>query len=337
MKRLDLHILNVSIINEKVFVLNVWDLKYVSIRSVDIVVLTVEGVVFVIMGRFDPIVRIVEVLRYEHNRIKQICVECVGSGICEHKKRRRRCVDCMGSEICEHKKNRTNCVECIGSSICEHKKYKRRCLECKGREVCEHLKQRRRCKVCDGRDLCKSPLCDVRGIKRYNGYCLRCCIYNCPDIPVVNNYKTKENEVVSRIKENYPEFDWVHDKKVESGCSKRRPDLMCDFGSHIIIIEIDENKHSEYDCSCENKQLMELSLDLSHRPIVFIRFNPDGYISSDGKVIKSCWSLNSLGVLRVSSKKKSEWESRLVCLNEQIKYWIENPSLKTIEIVELFY
>jgi hypothetical protein len=34
------------------------------------------------------------------------------------------------------------------------------------------------------------------------------------------------------------------------------------MGSHIIIVEIDENKHTDYDCSCENKRLMELSKDL---------------------------------------------------------------------------
>ena len=65
-----------------------------------------------------------------------------------------------------------------------------------------------------------------------------------PDKPVIRNYKTKEKEVVDRIKEIFPEFTWVHDKRVEDGCSKRRPDLLLDLGSHIIIIEIDENKYS---------------------------------------------------------------------------------------------
>ena len=62
---------------------------------------------------------------------------------------------------------------------------------------------------------------------------------------------------------------------------------MVDFGSHIIVIEIDENIHSNYNCICENKRLMEISKDLGHRPIVFIRFNPDSYIDKDGKKIKS--------------------------------------------------
>ena len=59
-----------------------------------------------------------------------------------------------------------------------------------------------------------------------------------PDKPVIRNYKTKEKDVVDRIKEIFPDFTWVHDKKIQDGCSKRRPDLLLDLGSHIIIIEI---------------------------------------------------------------------------------------------------
>jgi hypothetical protein len=60
---------------------------------------------------------------------------------------------------------------------------------------------------------------------------------------------------------------------------------MVDLGSHLLIIEVDENKHSSYDCSCENKRLMLLSQDVGHRPIVFLRFNPDDYIDEAGNKI----------------------------------------------------
>ena len=104
-----------------------------------------------------------------------------------------------------------------------------------------------------------------------------------------------------------------------------------------IIIEIDENQHIKYDCTCENKRLMELSQDLQHRPIVFIRFNPDDYTNQDGILVKSCWRLNKFGVMSIIFKKKLEWEERLNNLKEQIQYWIENQSDKTVEIIELFY
>ena len=116
--------------------------------------------------------------------------------------------------------------------------------------------------------MCKTPLCETRGHKKYNGYCLPCCIQVHPEIKVSRNYKTKERDVVDRIKEHFPEFPWVCDKRGSSG---RRPDLLLDMGSHIIISEVDENKHTSYDCSCEHKRLMLISKDHHHRPIVLIQ------------------------------------------------------------------
>jgi hypothetical protein len=152
----------------------------------------------------------------------------------------------------------------------------------------------------------------------------------------MRNYKTKENCVVQSIKETFSNFTWVADKKVQNGCSLRRPDLLLDMGSHIIIVEVDENKHNDYECSCEHKRLMQLSQDVGHRPIVFIRFNPDAYINQ-GVSIKSCWKLNKLGVMVINKKKEKEWIERIQILKSQIQYWIHNPTEKTVEIIELFY
>ena len=202
---------------------------------------------------------------------------------------------------------------------------------------CPHGKSKSKCKECGGSALCKSSWCHTRAIPKYNNYCLTCCINICPEIQVSRNYKTKEKEVVDRIKEKYPNFTWIHDKKVVDGCSKRRPDLLLDMGYHIIIVEVDENKHSGYDCSCENKRLMELSQDLQHRPIVFIRFNPDSYINQNKLKISSCWRTNKLGVIQIMKTRMTEWKERINILNQQIQYWIDNKSNKTIEIIELFY
>jgi len=104
-----------------------------------------------------------------------------------------------------------------------------------------------------------------------------------------------------------------------------------DLGYQVLIIEIDENQHIDYDCSCENKRIMELSQDVGHRPIVFIRFNPDDY-QKDGKNITSCWGINKNGICIVKPSKKNEWTQRLNTLGEHITYWInpENVTNKTI-------
>ena len=105
-----------------------------------------------------------------------------------------------------------------------------------------------------------------------------------------------------------------------------------------IIIEVDENQHKSYECSCDNKRIMELSQDIGHRPIVFIRFNPDDYVDQEGKNVKSCWSITKqTGIIKIGNT--DEWITRLKNLSNQIKYWTnpENTSEKTVEIVELYY
>ena len=292
----------------------------------------------------------------EHNKIKYRCKECKGSGICEHNKDKRRCKECKGSGLCSHNKIKYMCIECKGSGICEHNKDKRRCKECKGSGICEHDKRKSDCIlckgsqicvhnkrkyyciVCDGSALCKFEWCETTANKKYEGYCLFCYVNLFPDKPITRNYKTKEKDVVDRILKIFPDFTWILDKKIQDGCSRRRPDLLLDLGSHIIIVEIDENAHTDYDCSCENKRLMEISHDLNFRPIVFIRFNPDDYVNKEGNKIKSCWKLNRhTGLIVIDQKKIKEWDERINSLVEQINYWIKNPTEKTVEIVELFY
>ena len=184
---------------------------------------------------------------------------------------------------------------------------------------------------------CKSEWCDKHIVNKYDGYCLRCFMYLFPDKPVARNYKTKEFAVVEYIKNYFQDVDWIADKIVNGGCSKRRPDLILDLGYQVLIIEIDENKHSGYDCSCDNKRLMQLSQDVGHRPIIFIRFNPDAYTNNNGTKIKSCWTTNGYGICVVDKSKKTEWQERLDCLKDQVEYWIDNSTQKTIEVIELFY
>lgn len=83
---------------------------------------------------------------------------------------------------------------------------------------------------------------------------------------------------------------------------------------------------------------MELSQDLTHRPIVFIRFNPDDYIDSNGTIVESCWKINKTsGILILNKNKISDWNTRLQMLHNQIQYWIHNVCEKTVEIIQLFY
>ena len=186
--------------------------------------------------------------------------------------------------------------------------------------------------------MCKTYLCNTQVYDKYEGYCLYCYIHLFPDKPITHNYKTKERKTVEYILAKFNELTWTADKKIQDGCSRRRPDLLLDLGYQIIIIEIDENQHTAYDCSCENKRIMEISQDLGHRPVIFIRFNPDEYMKSNEK-ITSCWGINQKGFCTVKKSKKNEWNERLETLQKQVEYWIipENKTNKTIEIIQLYY
>lgn len=272
----------------------------------------------------------------KHNKRKEICIACGGSGICEHDKIKSQCKECVGSRFCEHGKRKSRCITCGGSELCDHKKIKRNCVECKGSGICEHNQRRSRCIICKGSDICKSEWCSTYGNSKYKGYCLFCFVNLFPDKVISKNYKTKERYISEYIKTIYCNFSWITDKSIEFGCSKRRPDLLLDLGFHILIIEVDENQHVNY--LCENKRIMELSQDVGYRPIVFIRFNPDGYIDKNNNKVTSCWKINkTLGILQINKKKETEWTTRLNTLIETIQHWIDNPSEKTIEVVKLFY
>ena len=287
----------------------------------------------------------------DHGKRKNICAKCDGSDICEHGKRKNRCVKCDGSSICEHKKVRTRCKKCGGRDICEHGSRKDICKKCggsqicvhgirksicktcEGSQVCEHKKIRAQCIECEGSDICR--VCKVTfGNRKYDKLCVRCAIYQGHEVK--HNYKTKEISMVEFIRE-HTNVDWIHDKIYDLGCSKKRPDLVCDVGSHIIVIECDENSHKNY--SCENKRLMEISQDFSenniHRPVVFIRFNPDKYVNNKGEVVPSCWKEGKDGILRIQNE--DNWNKRLITLLEATEYHLVQIPNKEITIKNLFY
>jgi EsV-1-7 cysteine-rich motif len=170
----------------------------------------------------------------------------------------------MKARFCaEHK---TDDMVNVNDKCCEHPKCKSRAscnvLGLKAKYCAEH-KTDDMINVVSKRCVGQEGTCMTLVKCNYRGYCLHCFMHTFPNEPVLRNYKTKEKVVVDRIKSHFPDFVWRHDKVVECGVSRRRPDLLLDVGSHVLIIEIDEDSHESYDCSCENKRLMQLSMDVS--------------------------------------------------------------------------
>jgi hypothetical protein len=285
----------------------------------------------------------------KHNIVwDEECVECKKDYIVGNKCIHNKCSDCEGCvhlckywkrNMCIHNEYINECIECGIVKLCFHNKIWYKCSMCNlssSSKYCFHDKPIDLCRIHGGSKLCKSGFCDNIMNPQYDNYCLRCFVHLFPDNSKTHNYKTKEKNVTDNILKKFKEFTWICDKKVQEGCSKRRPDLLLDLATHIIIVEVDENQHNLYDSSCENKRLMELSQDLQHRPIVFIRFNPDEY-TIDKKTIETCWGTNKSGLMIIKKKHEKQWIERLETLYQHIQHWIENISEKHIEIIKLYY
>jgi hypothetical protein len=275
----------------------------------------------------------------------------------EHKKdgmidvKHKTCIE----ENCKTRPSYNNIGEKTGLYCKEHKKdgmidvESKTCIEenCKtrpsynniGEKTALYCKQHKKDGMIDViSKTCMSDWCNTQVTEKYEGYCLFCYVNLFPDKEISRNYKTKEKDVTDKIKTSLPDFTWVCDKKVQDGCSKRRPDMLLDLGFQVIIVEVDENQHNNYENICENKRTMEISQDLNHRPIIFIRFNPDNYIDTLGKTLTSCWKMNQkTGLLQVSKSKAKEWFERMDRLIREIEYWIGNKSEKVIRVINLFY
>jgi hypothetical protein len=182
----------------------------------------------------------------------------------------------------------------------------------------------------------KCATCPTIAGRKLQGYCYRCFIYAFPENDIVRNHKTKERSVADIIKSSYPELKVLLDKSIPGGTSCRRPDIFIDMGEDVMIIEIDENQHSHYDCSCENKRLMELFQDAGSRPLTMIRFNPDKYVSFSRNTVPSCWDYTT--TKRVATiKNMSNWNERLQVLFTTIDFIKNTPSGKNVDVIHLFY
>jgi len=182
---------------------------------------------------------------------------------------------------------------------------------------------------------CKSEWCDLQVTKKYEGYCYHCFVHLFPDHKLSRSYNTKEKAVAKYITKNFPDVDVHLDKRIDGGCSLKRPDMLIDMGSHVIIIEVDEHQHGAYDTTCENKRIMIISKDLNHRPIVVVRFNPDKY-TRNKKLKVSCWKTTMKGTFVIKTQKE-KWEKRLDLLKQWVEYFMEEIPEKSVSYKYLFY
>jgi hypothetical protein len=95
-------------------------------------------------------------------------------------------------------------------------------------------------------------------------------------------HKRKETIIKNVLDANKFKYD-TYDQIPTEACNKYRPDFVFDIGTHVIILEVDENQHQSYACECEQSRMINLFQDFGGVPVIFIRFNPDKYVNNKGE------------------------------------------------------
>ena len=124
-------------------------------------------------------------------------------------------------------------------------------------------------------------------------YCLAKIHYSdnfCPSCKQFNvlgqTVKThaKELEIKVLLEEKFDSDIFDHDKTVTGGCSKKRPDFLLTANWGNIVLEVDEFQHKRktYPCECEISRMKEIYFDCGVKNLLFIRYNPDTYLTVTG-------------------------------------------------------
>jgi len=161
-------------------------------------------------------------------------------------------------------------------------------------------------------------------------YCRGCFVFLNPDHSSNKNFLYKQKEIIKELEEEF-KIDQT-DRRIQGGCSKRRPDVVIDRFSHVVIVEIDEDQHKYYNKECEQQRINDLYQDFGYRPIVMIRFNPDSYS------IFNDWTQRILGMFdKQKRKRKVEYELRINKLKEVLNKHVFNVPKEHFTKEYLYY
>jgi hypothetical protein len=142
----------------------------------------------------------------------------------------------------------------------------------------------------------KCPKCGNIDILNKQGLCVTICSLEEQDKLMKKRVK-KHEEFIGKLLEQEIDIKssvieiW-RDSIIDSNCTLERPDFAYHCGSHIVVVEVDENQHTSYtNCgntkeekmNAENRRMYRISSNFQGTPIVFLRYNPDGFKDKDGK------------------------------------------------------
>lgn len=121
-----------------------------------------------------------------------------------------------------------------------------------------------------------------------------------------------------------------YDKSIR-GSIRRRPDILITTPNLRLVIEFDEEQHNSYSIESErlrDKDIVDVfQLQL---PIVFIRFNPDEYVDSDGVSHPSCFDdfVRTAGTYSIN---RTEWNTRFEMLLTTLRHYLFDTDPDTLD------
>lgn len=142
----------------------------------------------------------------------------------------------------------------------------------------------------------------------------------CTAVPWTQRVHLQENKVAEFLKSK--NIDFIQDKRADTSCSLKRPDFSIDYGTHMLIVEVDENQHQSYPCECEQSRMLTIFNDLGGLPVTFIRYNPDNYVDYEGKAHSG----------KMEDSKKL---ARLLSVIKSVQ--LHPPQSVQLQVIHLFY
>ena len=175
---------------------------------------------------------------------------------------------------------------------------------------------------------CLEPNCDKR-VDKYP-FCSNCHRFKDPNHPRFKNVKQKELYITNKLKQDFGDVSLIFDSRINcQDCTKRRPDVFIDLFGYCIIIEIDENQHSNY--QDEIKRIKEIKEALGNRKLVVIRFNPDAYKTTTK--FKSIFKFGMTGIISTTKY----FTERYSKLSETLKFHLSTTPTQEITTEFLYY
>ncbi len=141
--------------------------------------------------------------------------------------------------------------------------------------------------------------------------------------------------MVKYLRNNVVGNEILADRIIDSTCNLYRPDILYDCGTHIVVVECDENQHKNYpweSCSLnrslehmEEKRMYEIMVAYG-LPAIFIRWNPDNFNVKGSEGPR---------VLRINKKYNNA--RRLEMLVKWVKYCMKLEVKQGVIYKKLFY